>query len=116
MAGGAIERGHEGFAADDVAGREFGGIGRVAAGGGFGEVGGEGAGFFIGEAEVGHLDGGVVLLGIFEEGDEGSAFEFGGDVVKRDAIVVVVGLEGVGLGVAGSGAVPTSLPTPMVAR
>ncbi len=76
----------------------------MAAGGGFGEVGGEGTGFFIAESEVGHLDGGVVLLRIFEEGDESSAFEFGCDVVERDASVVEVGLEGVGLGVAGDAA------------
>ncbi len=104
VASGAVEVGGEFFAASGVAGREFGGIGSVFSGGGFGEVGGEGGGFFIGEAEVGHLDGLVMLLRVFEEGGEGAVFEFGGDVVEGDAAVFEVWFVGIGLGVAGDAA------------
>lgn len=55
-----------------------------------------------------------MLLGIFEEGDQGSVFEFGGDVVEGDAAVFEVGFVGIGFGVAGDAAEVVEMLTPFL--
>ena len=43
----------------------------------------------------------MMLLGILKKSDQGSALEFSGNVVERDAIIFEIWLVGFGFGMAG---------------
>lgn len=100
----AVEFSGNFFSSDGITGSELRRIGGVATSGLISEKGGDGLSFRFLELEVRHLDGLVMLGRVEEKFDERISTIFGGGVVERDAVLLVVDFTVSRKGVAGNAA------------